>query len=193
LARVERERIIETKLLEAVSRRASSVPIHRSSIPRIANFHDLLKGRDYTHIHNNSDWNPFKKSMPDVIGNMCPDVVLRSKATGENRIYIEVKDTNRLADGHYNIEDSQVVRYFLHLLGMTLKNPNDISRAVLLCAPSRWFTDRHNARAWGYFVEHFSGLATKFDIAIGEVHAEDLGKESETEANGSLVTAIPRS
>jgi hypothetical protein len=192
VSRAERERIIEEKLLEALRRQPSSVPIHRSSIPGIANFHDLLKGREYRHFHNDSDWNPFKELMPDVIGNMCPDIVLRSKATDENRIYIEVKDTNRLADGHYHVEDSQVVRYFLHLLGMTHKDPDDIGRAMLLCAPSRWFADPHNAKAWGHFVEHFSGLATKFEITIGEVHADDLCAEVETKANHSLLTTTAR-
>jgi hypothetical protein len=84
LPRVERKKIIEDKLLAALRKRTASVPIHRSSILSIASFHDLLQSRDYKHFQNDSDWNPFKKLMPDVIGNMCPYVVLRSKSTGES-------------------------------------------------------------------------------------------------------------
>ena len=191
MARVEREKVIERRLLGSIRQNASSVLIHRSSIPATTNFRDLFKNLDYEHIHDNSDWNPSKKLMPDIIGGMCPDVVLRSKATGENRIYIEVKDTERLGDRHYDIEDSQVVRYFIHLLTTTRKKSNDIGRAMLLCAPSRWFADPKNAKAWGHFVEHFSGLATKFDITIGEVHADELSAEAETETSDSLLSATP--
>ena len=135
---------------------------------------DLLNGNEVTIFHDTNDWNPHPKLMQDLVGGVTPDIVLRSKSSGQNRIYIEVKDTERLGYRHYDIEDSQVVRYFLHLLATTTKNPDDIDRAILLCAPSHWFVDRHNAKAWGYFVEHFSGLATKFGILIGEVHADEF-------------------
>ncbi|HEY2460227.1 MAG TPA: hypothetical protein VGI16_05450 [Candidatus Acidoferrum sp.] len=171
---MKRETIIEERLLAALRQRPESIKIYRSSIPRVSNVRQLVGVHDFEDIHDNSRWNPAKNFMRDVIGNMCPDIVLRSKLTGENRIYIEVKDIERLGYRHYDIEDSQVVRYFLHLLATTTKNPKDISRATLLCAPSRWFVDRHNAKAWGYFLEHFSGLATKFNITIGELHADEL-------------------
>ena len=110
-----------------------------------------------------------------MIWNKIPDIVLRSKVSAENRIYIEVKDSRPLSDG---IADSQVVRYFLHLLAMTKKVPKlgktDIRRAVLLCAPSRWFKNNRNAKAWKHFLEHFSGLAQAFDIALGELDADSL-------------------
>jgi hypothetical protein len=56
--------------------------------------------------------------MRDVAGGVTPDIVLRSRVSGQNRIYVEVKDSEPL---HYDIEDSQIVRYFLHLLGTTTK------------------------------------------------------------------------
>jgi hypothetical protein len=168
------ERIIEDKLIAALRARPKSITIHRASLSGVTSCASLLKQFEWADIHDDSRWNPAKNFMKDVIELMCPDVVLRSQSTGENRIYIEVKDTERLGYRHYDIEDSQVVRYFLHLLATTSKNPNDIGRAILLCAPSRWFLDKHNAKAWGHFVEHFSGLATKFDITIGEVHSDEL-------------------
>lgn len=171
---MEREKIIENALLTALRERPQAVLIHRSSLPSIRNFGDLFRQLEYEHIHDDSRWNPVKNLMNDVIGGMCPDIVLRSKLTGENRIYIEVKDTERLGYRHYGIEDSQVIRYFLHLLATTTKNSGDICRAILLCAPSYWFDHPHNAKAWGYFLQHFSGLAEAFDIAIGEVHADGL-------------------
>ncbi|MGB6716817.1 MAG: hypothetical protein WBE47_07700 [Candidatus Acidiferrales bacterium] len=104
---------------------------------------------------------------------MTPDIVLRSRVSGENRVYIEVKDSQPLG---YGVEDSQVVRYFLHLLATTTGIPRegetDIRRAVLLCAPSTWFKNAINAKAWNHFLEHFSGLAKEFEITLGEVHAE---------------------
>jgi len=72
--------------------------------------------------------------MLDVIDGMIPDIVLRSPISRQNRIYIEVKDTEPLG---YGIEDSKIARYFLHLLATTTRGPkegNDIRRAVLLCA-----------------------------------------------------------
>jgi hypothetical protein len=171
---MEREKIIERALLTALHERPESVLIHRPSLPHITRLGGLLRQLDYEQIHDDSRWNPEKNFMKDVIWGMCPDIVLRSKLTGENRIYIEVKDTERFGYRHYEIEDSQVIRYFLHLLATTTKNPSDIGRAILVCAPSRWFLDPHNAKAWGYFKDHFSGLATRFDIAIGEINADAL-------------------
>jgi len=171
---MDREKDIEAKLLVALCNRPESVQIHNSSISGITNCRELLKQLEFEHFPDHSDWNPAKEFMKDIIGGMCPDIVLRSKLSGENRIYMEVKNDERLAWGRYDVEDSQVIRYFLHLLATSTKNPKDIGRAVLLCAPSHWFVDTHNAKAWGYFVEHFSGLATKFDIAIGEIRADEL-------------------
>ena len=166
------ERNIEDRLISALAHCPDSVKIRCSNLPSITNFRDLFGAHEYVKIHDNSIWNLHKGFMKDVIGLMCPDLVFRSKVTNENRIIIEVKDTQRLGDGHYNIEDSQVVRYFLHLLATSTKDSDDIHRAVLLCAPPNWFADAHNAKAWGYFGEHFSGLATKFRIALGEVYSD---------------------
>jgi hypothetical protein len=108
--------------------------------------------------------------MQDLVGGVTPDIVLRSKSSGQNRIYIEVKDTEPLG---YGIEDSQIVRYFLHLLAMTTKGPSsDIKRAVLLCAPSAWFQVERNAKTWNHFLDRFLGLAKAFDITLGEIRAE---------------------
>jgi hypothetical protein len=127
-------------------------------------------------IHDNSKWNLNPKLMQDIICGMTPDIVLRSNVSGENRIYIEVKDTEPLGHKHYGIEDSQVVRYFLHLIAISKRNKGvtDIRRAMLLCAPSMWFKVERNAKAWAYFLEHFSGLAKAFDITLGELHAESF-------------------
>ena len=56
--------------------------------------------------------------MLDLTGGSVPDIVLRSKASGENRIYVEVKDTQPLG---YGLEDSQIIRYFLHLISHQYK------------------------------------------------------------------------
>lgn len=175
---MEHEKIIECKLIAALRDRAESVRIHRSSLSAISAIADLTGARNFEQVlevvHDNSSWNPTKTLMKDVIGGMCPDIVLRSKLTGENRIYIEVKDKERLGYRRYGVEDSQVVRYFLHLLATTNDKKKDVGRAVLLCAPRQWFADRHNAHAWGYLAEHFAGVGARFNIAIGELYADDL-------------------
>lgn len=168
----QREKEIETRLIGAIAHRPESVRIRCNNLPYITSFRDLFGAHEYQTIQDNSIWNPFGGFMKDVIGGMCPDIVFRSKVTNENRIIIEVKDTEKLGYQHYGIEDSQVVRYFLHLLATSTKDSDDIHRAVLLCAPPIWFADAHNAKAWGYFLEHFSGLAAKFRIALGEVYSD---------------------
>ncbi len=75
------------------------------------------------------------------------------------------------------IEDSQIARYFLHLLATTSKSPKegaDIRRAVLLRAPDAWFKVKGNAETWNHFLRCFSGLATAFDITLGELHADSI-------------------
>src|ERR1700743_1742870 len=106
---VGNETEIEQKLLDALQKDARSVVIRNSSFPSVRNFADLLRNLPYESIHNNSRWNHSPGFMRDVIGNMTPDIVLRSNETGENRVCIEVKNTHKLGDGrHYDIEDSQV-------------------------------------------------------------------------------------
>jgi hypothetical protein len=166
---VQREKKIEEKFLRILGDHPEKLAIANSS-SRARNIADLLGGNEVTVFHDTTDWNPHPKLMQDLVGGVTPDIVLRSKSSGQNRIYIEVKDTETLG---YGIDDSQIVRYFLHLLAMTTKAPSsDIKRAVLLCAPSRWFQVEHNARTWNHFLDRFSGLAKAFDITLGELRVE---------------------
>ena len=171
----QREKEIEGRLLPILKRCPQEVVIHRATSPDVNTMADLLDGCKWDKFHDTSDWNKLKHLMQDVSGGMCPDVVIYSKITDENRIYIEVKDTSRLG---YGIEDSQIIRYFLHLLVTTKKIPSkeesDIPRAVLLCAPSRWFKHPKTAKSWNYFLEHFSGLAKAFNITLGEIHSDEF-------------------
>ncbi len=169
---LQREKMIEGRLLTALRRDAHVLKI-QASTSKAQSLADLLCGSEPEVIHDNSDWNPQPRLMQDLVGGMTPDIVLRSRASGENRVYIEVKDSEPLG---YGIEDSQVIRYFLHLIATTRKVPKkgvtDISRAVLLCAPSQWFMGAGNAKTWNHFLEHFSGLARAFEITLGELHAD---------------------
>jgi hypothetical protein len=137
------------------------------------NLADLLGGHKPTIFHDTNEWNPHPKIMQDLVGGVTPDIVLRSPISAQNRIYIEVKDSEPLG---YGIEDSQILRYFLHLLATTTKVPEkgegDIRRAVLLCSPSAWFKNDVNAKTWNHFQDHFSGLAKAFDITLGEIHTD---------------------
>jgi len=166
------EKKIEEKFLNILRERPEALEIKNPS-SAARNLADLLSGHEPTVFHDTNEWNPHPECMQDLVGGVIPDIVLRSKVSGQNRIYIEVKDSKPL---NYGIEDSQVVRYFLHLLAMSTKAPEkgagDIKRAVLLCAPSLWFKDKHNAETWAHFLKHFSGLAKAFEITLGEVHAD---------------------
>ncbi len=132
---------------------------------------DLTGTMPYEVIQDHSEWNPFPQFMVDVIGGMTPDVVLRSSVSGENRIYIEVKKTGPLG---YGRADSQVVRYFMHLLATTRRKPAsalaDIRRAVVLAAPFWWFTNAKNGDVWRFFLETYSPLAGAFDVTLAELH-----------------------
>ncbi|ALA57218.1 hypothetical protein NITMOv2_0782 [Nitrospira moscoviensis] len=57
------------------------------------NLFDLIGHKTYEVIEDDSRWNLHPKFMLEIIGGMTPDIVLRSKASNENRIYIEVKKT----------------------------------------------------------------------------------------------------
>jgi hypothetical protein len=169
------EKEIEKRLLPILEQRPEAVMIHQTTSSTAKTMADLLNGHQWGKFHDNSYWNKFKHFMQDVSGGMCPDIVIYSKRTEENRIYIEVKATSRLG---YGIEDSQIIRYFLHLLVTTKKTPNkggsDIPRALLLCAPSQWFKAPKTAKSWNYFLEHFWGLAKAFNITLGEIHSDEF-------------------
>lgn len=134
--------------------------------------YDLLGEHRFDLFQDTSDWNSEPKLMVDVAGGIMPDIVLRSKASRQNRIYIEVKL-------HEEIRDvaplSQVVRQFLHLLATSqfapLGDRPDIRRALLLAAPSAWFADERNRAKWQYFLDHYSDLCRlpKVDITLGEL------------------------
>ena len=171
----QREKVIERRLLDNLKKCPQEVIIHRATSPDVKTMADLLDGYKWDKFHDTSDWNKLKHLMQDVSGGMCPDVVIYSKMTDENRIYVEVKDTSRLG---YGVEDSQIIRYFLHLLVTTKKilskNGPGMQRAVLLCAPSQWFKHPRTAKPWDYFLEHFSGLAEAFNITLGEIHSDEF-------------------
>lgn len=188
----QKEKAIEEKLLKAILEEADALEIKNSSSDA-RTVADLLGDRVPMVIQDNSIWNPHPKLMVDIIGGMVPDIVLGSHASGENRIYIEVKELEPLGHNRYGIEDSQIVRYFLHLIAMSRRFPKkgvaDIRRAVLLCAPSAWFEQQRNARAWSHFLEHFSGLAKAFDITLGELHADLLTSDNrQSSKNGTGAT-----
>ena len=121
--------------------------------------------------------NPYPKFMVEIIGGMIPDIVLRSKVSNENRIYIEVKRTQPLG---YGKVDSQIVRYFLHLLATSHSKPSggadDIRRAVLLAAPPSWFAVNAIHDAWRYFLETYTQLASCFGVTLGELHLQDAAE-----------------
>jgi hypothetical protein len=101
--------------------------------------------------------------------------VIRSQATGENCIYIDVKLNEELRDC---APLSQVVRQFLHLLATSrfapVAEPLDIKRAVLLAAPSAWFARPRNREKWPYFLTHYTDLARlrQIDMTLGELRLD---------------------
>jgi hypothetical protein len=141
-----------------------SLSIHNNRTTQYENMYDLVQSKKFDLFQDNSDWIADKSIMIDIIGKMTPDIVLRSLASKQNRIIIEVKCTAKLTFGMY---DSQITRYFLYLLGATSNNKaNDIPRAIIIAAPKEWF--RNNT--WTHFVNTYWGLAKAFNITIGELH-----------------------
>jgi hypothetical protein len=169
----QREREIEARILDRLKDGPAGLEINNSTSDA-KNLAVLLGQHKPTVLHDTNAWNLHPNFMQDVIGNMIPDIVLRSSLSGQNRVYIEVKDTKPLG---YGLEDSQIARYFLHLLATTMRSPKegtDIRRAVLLCAPGAWFKVKGNAETWNHFLTCFSGVASAFDITLGELHADSI-------------------
>lgn len=138
--------------------------VKNSNLQRSISLVELINTNEYDVIEDNSDWNPDKHLMVDVIGGMTPDIVLRDTVTRENRVLIEVKRTAKL---NYGACDSQIVRYFLYLIGATSRrNSTGIRRAVLVAAPPEWFDNE----SWRYFIKTYSGLANSLNVVIGEIH-----------------------
>src|SRR6266481_4582793 len=169
----QREKEIEGRILDRLKDGVARLEIQNST-SEAKNLAALLGHHRPNVLHDTSAWNLHPNFMGDVIGGMIPDIVLRSALSGQNRVYIDVKDTEPLG---YGIEDSQITRYFLHLLATTTRGPkesSDIRRAVLLCAPAVWFRVKGNAETWNHFLGCFSGLAAAFDITLGELHADSI-------------------
>lgn len=150
-----------------------------SSTSAAVTLYELIGERPFDLFQDTSEWNsnPRSKFMTDVAGGITPDLVLRSKASAENRIYIEVKLQEELRDVP---PLSQIVRQFLHLLATSrfapLDHDPDIRRAVLLAAPSSWFLEYPNNHKWKYFLDHYADLAKlpKVDITLGEIRLDSL-------------------
>lgn len=132
-------------------------------------FADLCGSNAFEVFQNDVAWNTHKNFMGEVIGGMTPDIVLRSVQSGQNRIYVEVKESACLG---YDTEDSQIIRYFLHLLAVSTRGEGDIRRAIIVAAPSRWFSDTRTGTDWWYFVDRYSDLAKKFKVTIGELRVD---------------------
>src|SRR3712207_608542 len=75
----------------------------------VSSVYDLIGDHEYVLFQDTSDWNPEPKLLTDVAGGITPDIVLRSKKSNENRIYIEVKYIEEL---RYDVPLSQIVRQF---------------------------------------------------------------------------------
>lgn len=164
------EKELEAALVERLRHHELAAIKIVASTSDAKNFQDLCGQLSYNVIVDDSRWNTQPSFMADIIGGMTPDIVLRSVSTGQNRIYIEVKDSSEL---RYDIADSQAVRYFLHLLASSEMRPSgkdDIRRAFLVAAPSSWFSTKKNSDAWSYFVNRYSDLARVFNITLGEIH-----------------------
>jgi hypothetical protein len=166
------EKELETQLCQKLnggSSATSKLRLNRSTSDATT-VADLIRDVPFELFKDNSDWNQDKRLLADLCGSTIPDIVLRSKVSGENRIYIEVKKDHKLG---YGLEDSQVVRYFLHLLATTLqdsKKGKDIRRALILAAPPSWFSASKNNEAWSYFLTTYTKLANHFDITLAELH-----------------------
>ena len=146
------------------------IPISESTSDAVT-LYDLIGGSKFQILQDTSDWNPAPRLMREIIGGMTPDIVLRSESSGENRVYIEVKLTQPL---NYGVPDSQIVRYFLHLLAMTERRKGkDIRRAVLLAVPAAWLERSRNREVWTHFLDHFTDIATAFEITLGVIYTSD--------------------
>ncbi len=167
VAEKDLENAIVKKLLAAGKNPAALVNLEiTSSTSDAKSIADLCLDNPFDIFQDTSDWNPHPQLMSEIIGGMRLDIVLRSRNSEKNRIIIEVKETMPLG---YGVHDSQVIRYFLHLLAMSSSTVGlDIRRAVLLAAPNRWF-EENTGDAWKYFLNRYTDLARAFDITLGEL------------------------
>jgi hypothetical protein len=133
----------------------------------------------YEVFKDTSDWNHQRKKfytdpiLTDISGGITPDIVLRSKLSNQNRIYIEVKEAVPL---NYDMFASQVVRCFIHLLTTSTMKQPDLRRAILLAAPNYWFDDKKKVAPWDDFCDRCAGLASVFDITLGEIRLNAINR-----------------
>ena len=165
------EKALETALCDRIAGRNRAELgqiLVRNSSTKFHSFADLIGDKEFTVLQDKSEWNQHKNLLVDISGGMTPDIVIRSKATNQNRIIIEVKNAASLGYGRV---DSQVIRYFLHLLGTTLQDASktDIRRALILAAPDSWFDVARNREDWQYFLDTYKDIARAFDITLGEI------------------------
>src|SRR5260370_34382802 len=86
---VQREKEIEGRFLAILGERPEALAISNSS-SGARSMADLLNGNEGAIFHDTSDWNPHPQVMQDLVGGVMPDIVVRSKSSVQNRIYIEV-------------------------------------------------------------------------------------------------------
>lgn len=111
----------------------------------------------------------------EMFGGLKPDIILRSKGSGQNRLIIEVKVGTKPT--HKEADASQFLRYFLHLLvtsDLKPKGQQDISRGVFVVAPRTWFERDSLSATWRHLVRQYGGLAKQFQVTLGEIRAEHL-------------------
>jgi len=127
----------------------------------------------------NRDWNNKRGVMPEIIRGLIPHIVLRSKASGQNRIIIECKGP-REKQRIYGIADSHFVRYFLWLLTMTeARRDHDIRRGVFVAAPTLWFTRDETSKSWNHLSQTYRPIGSYkrnegFDITLGEIRCDAI-------------------
>ena len=135
----------------------------------------MLFGFRYDVLEDTSEWRTNRDNFSiDLIGGMTPDIVIRDIRDEKNpkiRIIIEVK---HLAELNYDIEDSQLIRYFLYLLCSTNKKDSDIKRGLFLAAPQEWFNNQAKKEKYEYFLNTYKKIADKFDIEIGRILIENI-------------------
>lgn len=159
------ENWLRAKLEEGGERKSAlaELSLSRKGVPE-THLGALLNTHTYAVIQDSSVWNTHPGLMVDIIGGMTPDLVIRSETSGENRIFIEVKQRARL--GH-DKNACQLTRYFLHLLATSKQSRGeDIPRAVILAAPRAWFDVPANADAWERFVTRLGPLANHFGVML---------------------------
>ena len=127
-----------------------------------------------------------KPPLSDVFNRLQPDIVIQSLGSTAplSRIYIDVKDK---AEMTYGFADSQLVRYFLHLIATTTAKDSLIRRAVLAAAPAEWFereSRRGTKSAWTHFITSYAPLASALNVTLGSIVVEGVEARAQGTAAG---------